>query len=249
MALDHASVLPRTVVSIVQSSVLGTSRWGNYAQCVQNAVRRRPVETPPNPECCRRTIGSAGIAQACPGTMLKWLLLQKKKDRKCAVEWGPAPGCDRPFSSVRSVRFSKQWSLGCRVPDWDDMLTLLDSALSPVIWSSQFPATSTSAQKVCRHKYSPFAGTCWPNLYWLFALELLYGRIYETVLEHQQRAVHWVSNLGRLFVVLWPTSFRSHAIKRQILALSFRAPCITTCSNYNPLVLSLGIYLKVYFLY
>ena len=78
-ALDQASVLPRTVVSLVQSSVLGTSHWGNYAQCAQGAVGHRPAETPPNPQCCRQTIGVAGIAQACPGMMLTRLLLQKKK--------------------------------------------------------------------------------------------------------------------------------------------------------------------------
>ena len=78
-ALYHASVLPRTVMSLVQSSVLGTSRWGNYAQCAQSAVGRLRVETPPNPECCRQTIRAAGIAQACPGTMLTWLLLHKKE--------------------------------------------------------------------------------------------------------------------------------------------------------------------------
>ena len=134
-ALDHASVLPRTVVSLVKSSVLGTSRWCNYAHCAQIAVARRPIETPPNPECCRQTIGTAGIAQACPGMMLTWLWLQQKKkmDRKCAVGWGPAPGYDGPFSSVRSAKFATQWSLWCRVPDWDDVLMLLDSALSPVI--------------------------------------------------------------------------------------------------------------------
>ena len=37
------------------------------------------------------TIGAAGIAQACPGTMLTWLLLQQKiMDRKCAVGWDPS---------------------------------------------------------------------------------------------------------------------------------------------------------------
>ena len=87
-ALDQASVLPRTVVSLVQSSVLRTSRWGNYAQCAQSAVWRRPVETPPNPECCRQTIGVSGIAKACPGTMMTWLLFeQKRMNRKCAVGW------------------------------------------------------------------------------------------------------------------------------------------------------------------
>ena len=102
-ALDQASVLPRTVVSLVQSSVLGTSCWGNYAQCAQSAVGRRPVEIPPNPECCRQTIRAVGIAQACPCTMLRWLLFQEKK------KWGPAPGCDRPFSSVRSATHSGLW--------------------------------------------------------------------------------------------------------------------------------------------
>ena len=169
-ALDHASVQPRTVVILVKSSVLGPSRWGNYGQCAQSAVGRRPVKTPPNPECCRQPIGATGIAQACPGTMLTWLMLQKKKkkkkgmDLKYAVGWGPAPGCDRPFSSVRSARFVTQCTLRCRVPDWDDVLMLLDSALSPVIWSPQFPATSTTAWNVSRHKHSQFAGTCWPNL-------------------------------------------------------------------------------------
>ena len=70
-ALDHVSVLHRTVVSLVQSSILGTSRRDNYAQCAQSVVGRCPVETPPNPECCRQTTGAAGIAQACPGTMFR----------------------------------------------------------------------------------------------------------------------------------------------------------------------------------
>ena len=83
-------VLPETVVNLVPSSVLWTSHWSNYAQCEQSVVGRRPIETPPNPECCRQTIGAAGIAQACPGTMLTGLLLQQKRiDRKCAVGWGP----------------------------------------------------------------------------------------------------------------------------------------------------------------
>ena len=43
---------------------------------------RSPVETPPNPECCRQTIGAAGIAQACPGTMLTWLFFQQKKKNR-----------------------------------------------------------------------------------------------------------------------------------------------------------------------
>ena len=167
---DHASVLPTTVASLFQSSVLGTARWGNYAQCSQSAVGRRPVETPPNPECCRQTFGAAGIAQARPGTMLTWLSKKKKvllgeaKKSKCAVGWGPALGCDRPFSSVRSARFVTQCTLGWHVPDWEDVLTLLNSALSPVIWSPQFPATSTTAQNVSRHKHSQFTGICWPNL-------------------------------------------------------------------------------------
>ena len=151
--LDLTSVLSRTVLSLVESSILGTSRWDNYVQSTQSAVGHRAIETPPNPECCRQTIGATGIAEACPSAML-WLLLQQKKiriDRKCAVGWDPAPVCDRPFSSVRSSRFATQWSLGCRVPDWDDVLTLLDSALSRVIWSLQFPATSTTAQNISRH--------------------------------------------------------------------------------------------------
>ena len=118
-ASDHASVLPRTVVSLVKSSVLGTSRWGNYAQCAQSA-------------------GGGGVR--------------------------PSNGFDRPFSSVRSAKFATQWTLWCRVPNCDDVLTLLDSALSPVIWSPQFPATSTTMQNVSRHKHSQLAGTCWPNL-------------------------------------------------------------------------------------
>ena len=78
-ALDHASVLPRTMVILVQSRVLGTSRWGNYAQCAQCAVGRRHIETPQNPDCCRQTFGAAGIDQACPGTMLAWFVLNNKK--------------------------------------------------------------------------------------------------------------------------------------------------------------------------
>ena len=62
-ALDQASVLPKTLVSLVQSSVLGTSRWDSYAQCAQSAVGRRPLETPPNPECYRQTIGGGGLQE------------------------------------------------------------------------------------------------------------------------------------------------------------------------------------------
>ena len=81
--------------------------------------------TPPNLECCRKTTGDAGIGQACPGAMLTWLLLQKKKmDRKCAVGWGTAPGCDRPFSSVRSARLG----MPCSRLRW--CVDALDFALS-----------------------------------------------------------------------------------------------------------------------
>ena len=152
-SLDHASVLPRTVVSLVQYSVLGTSRWCNYAQCAQSVIGRRPVETTPNTECCRQTIGAAGIAQACPGTMLMSLLLQqekkKKKHHKRAVGWGPAPGCDRPrpYSSVRRAMFATQCTLGRRVPDWDAVLTLFGLCSIAYVWSPQFPAMSTTEQK------------------------------------------------------------------------------------------------------
>ena len=78
-ALDQASVLSRAMVGLVQCSIMRTSRWGNYTQCAQSVVERHPIKTPPNPECCRQTIGAAGINQACPDTMLTWLLLQKKK--------------------------------------------------------------------------------------------------------------------------------------------------------------------------
>ena len=61
-----------------------------------------------------------------------------------------APGCDKPFSSLRSARFTTQWTFGCHVPDRDDgdVLTLLGSALSPVAWSPQFPVMSTATQNV-----------------------------------------------------------------------------------------------------
>ena len=59
-----------------------------------------------------------------------------------------APGCDKSFSSVRSAGFVTQWTLGCRVPDWNDVSSLFDSAWSPVM--------STTAQNVSHH-----TETCW----------------------------------------------------------------------------------------
>ena len=163
-ALDHASVLPRTVVSIIQSSVLGTSCWGDYAQCARSAVGHHQIQ---NVVC--KQLGLQELLKHVQVRCWRDCCFSKNKkiiimDRKFAVGWGPASGCARHFSSVRSARFATQRTLGCCVPDWDNALMILDSALSPVIWSPQFPATSTTAQNVSRHKQSQFAGTCWPNL-------------------------------------------------------------------------------------
>ena len=125
-ALDHASVLPRTVVSLVQSRMLSENNWG-----------------------CRNWWSMSRYDVDVIVASEKKMKI--RMDRKCAVGWGPAPGCDRPFSSVWSARFTTQWTLGRLVPEWDDVLTLLDSALSPVIWSPQFTATSTTTQNDSRH--------------------------------------------------------------------------------------------------